>query len=102
MNRFAIVYDNEDGTEQFPFMNDKNQYHIYDTRQDAVKMMSVIVQAIEGKIAGNPKIIPGVFQQRSVQTTFPTAEEIARWQYKLATMDIVEVTITRAKSDLMC
>lgn len=97
MNRFAIVYDSEDGTEQFSFMNDKNQYHIYNTRQDAVQMMSVIVKAIENRIAGNPKIIPGIFQQRSVQTTFPTAEEIARWQYRLATMDIVEITITRAK-----
>lgn len=96
MNRFAIVYDSEDGAEQFPFMNDKNQYHIYNTRQDAVKMMAVIVNAIERRIAGNPKIIPGIFQQQSVQTTFPTSEEIARWQHKLSTMEIVEVTIKRS------
>ena len=92
MNRFAIVY----GTEQFPFMNDKNQYHIYNTRQDAVEMMAVIVQAIKNRIAGNPKKQQFYFGYIDVQTTFPTPEEIARLQHKLSTMEIVEVSIKLA------
>lgn len=95
MNRFAIVYDSEDGTEQFPFMNDKNQYHIYNTRQDAVKMMAVIVNAIERRIAGNPEMRKTYIWYGPVQTTFPTPEEIARWQHKLSTMEVVEVTIKK-------
>ena len=95
MNRFAIVYDDEDGTEQFPFMNDKNQYHIYNTRQDAVEMMAVIVEAIKNRIAGNPKMRKTYLWHETVQTTFPTPEEIARWQHKLSTIEIAEVTIKR-------
>ena len=50
---------------------------------------------IKNKMAGNPKLISTFYECTTVQTTFPTPEEIARWQHKLSTMEIVEVTIKR-------
>lgn len=93
MNRFAIIYTSENGSDKFPFLNSKNQYHIYQTRRDAVEMMAVLIKTIKANIAGNPQRRQYYLGYEDVQTTFPTAEEIACWQHKLATMEIVEVSI---------